>query len=180
MSGFTFRGVHSSAFGIRGVHTQDQSRLILPPRREGKLTIPGRSGYYDGAVRNVYDERLESVLCCFTCPPGKTVPELCREIAYWLSGTGRLSYDKEPDKYYTAHITGGPPMVQHLKYGEFTLTWSYNPPFAFGRTVTQPIHSGENPIRYEGTAETPCVIVLRNLSDADAAHITLTAVKRSV
>lgn len=71
-------------------------------------------------------------------------------------------------------------MVQHLKYGEFTLTWSYNPPFAFGRTVTLPIHSGENPIRYAGTAETPCVIVLRNLSDADAANITLTAVKRSV
>lgn len=177
MSGFTFRGVHSSTFGI---FTQDQSRTILPPRREGKITIPGRSGFYDGVSRSVYDERIESILCSFKCPPDKTVPELCREIAYWLSGTGRLSYDKEPGKYYTAHVTSGPPMMQHLKYGEFTLTWSYNPPFAFGRTVTQPIHSGENAVSYQGTAETPCVIVLKNRSETDVQTVTLTAIKRSV
>lgn len=177
MSGFSFRGVHSSKFGI---YTQDQSRVILPPRREGKVTIPGRSGYYDGVAGSVYDERAESILCSFVCPKGKTVPEVCREIAYWLSGTGRLIYDKEPDKYYTARISGGPPMAQHLHYGEFTLTWSYNPPFAFGKTVTQEITSGENVIDYQGTAETPCVIVLRNTSETDIANISITAIKRSV
>lgn len=36
MSGFSFRGVHSSKFGI---YTQDTSRIILPPRREGKVVI---------------------------------------------------------------------------------------------------------------------------------------------
>ena len=69
-------------------------------------------------------------------------------------------------------------MAQHLKHGEFTITWAYNPPFAFGRTVSVPIHSGRNDIRYEGTAETPCVIVLRNVSAASAANVTITAVKR--
>ena len=176
MSGFSFRGVHISKFGI---YTQDTSRIILPPRREGKVVIPGRSGYYDGVVGNVYDERAETIHCAFKCPSGKTVPEVCREIAYWLSGTGRLTYDKEPDKYYTARISGGPPMAQHLKYGEFDLTWNYNPPFALGRTVTQPIASGENPVDYQGTAETPCIIVLRNLSDADVLTVTITAIKRS-
>lgn len=175
MSGFTFRGTHSSTFGI---YTQDQSRTILPSRREGKLAIPGRSGYYDGAPQGVYDERVEVVLCSFKCPQGGTVPEMCREIAYWLSGTGRLVYDKEPDKYYSAHVSGGPPMAQHLKYGEFTLTWSYNPPFAYGRTVTQPIASGENRVAYRGTAEAPCVIVLKNLSGADVQNVTITAIKR--
>lgn len=38
MSGFSFKGVHSSKFGI---YTQDQSRTLLPPKREGKITIPG-------------------------------------------------------------------------------------------------------------------------------------------
>ena len=47
MSGFTFRGRHSSLFGI---HTVDQARVILPPRREGRIAIPGRSGYYDGEI----------------------------------------------------------------------------------------------------------------------------------
>ena len=58
MSGFSFKGVHSSKFGI---YTQDQSRTLLPPKREGKITIPGRSGYYDD-VGAVYNERAESVL----------------------------------------------------------------------------------------------------------------------
>lgn len=176
MSGFSFRGVHSSKFGI---YTQDQNRVLVPPRREGKITIPGRSGYYDG-VGNVYNERVESVLCSFVCPEGKTVPEVCREVAYWLSGSGRLIYDKEPDKFYTAKLTGGPPVAYHLHHGEFTLTWVYNPPFAFGKTVTLPIASGENAIDYEGTAETPCTIVLRNTSLSDVVNITITAVKRSV
>lgn len=177
MSGFVFRGVHSGKFGI---YTQDQSRTILPPRREGKVTIPGRSGYYDGVVGNVYNERTETIRCAFKCPSGKTVPEVCREIAYWLSGTGRLAYDKESDKYYTARLSGAPPMDQHLKYGEFDLTWSYNPPFALGRTVTQPIASGENAVEYRGTMETPCVIVLKNLSKANILNVTITAIKRSI
>ena len=144
------------------------------------MVIPGRSGYYNGIFGDVYDERVEAIHCAFKCPDEKTVPEVCREVAYWLSGTGRLIYDKEPDKYYTARVSGGPPLEQHFKYGAFDLSWSYNPPFAFGRTITQPIASGENPVDYRGTAETPCIIVLKNLSLTDAANITITAIKRSV
>ena len=162
MSGFSFKGVHTSKFGI---YTQDQSRTLLPPKREGKITIPGRSGYYDD-VGAVYNERAESVLCSFVCPEGKTVPEVCREIAYWLSGSGRLIFDREPDKYYLARLSGGPPMSQHLKYGEFTITWSYNPPFAFGKTITEPLKNGEN--------------VIRNTSETDISNVTITAIKRSV
>lgn len=176
MSGFSFKGVHSSKFGI---YTQDQSRTLLPPKREGKITIPGRSGYYDD-VGAVYNERAESVLCSFVCPEGKTVPEVCREIAYWLSGSGRLIFDREPDKYYLARLSGGPPMSQHLKYGEFTITWSYNPPFAFGKTITEPLKNGENVIDYQGTAEASCVIVIRNTSETDISNVTITAIKRSV
>ena len=47
--------------------------------RQGVSAVPGVRG-------NVYDERLETILCAFKCPAGKTVPEICREIAYWLSG----------------------------------------------------------------------------------------------
>lgn len=176
MSGFTFRRRHSSEFGI---FTVDQARTLLPPRREGKLVIPGRSGYYD-AVGAVYNERIESILCSFVRPKEKSVAEVCREIAYWLSKPGRLSYDKEPDKYYIARISGAPPMAQHLGYGEFTLTWSYNPPFAHGETITQQIANGENVIDYQGTAETPCTIVLRNTSKTNIVNVSITAIKRSV
>lgn len=62
---------------------------------------------------------------------------------------------------------------------EFSLSFICEP-FALGRTVTTPIHSGVNPIAYRGTAETPCVIVLRNLSRANVQTVTITAIKRSV
>lgn len=176
MKGFTFRGIHSREFGI---FAQDQERILIPSRREGRILIPGRSGYHDGVLKRAYDERVESTVCGFVKPQGMTVPEACREISYWLSGVGRLTFDKEPDKYYTAQLSGAPPMEQHLHYGKFTLTWSCNPPFAFGRTVTEPIHSGSNPVAYRGTAETPCVIVLRNTSARDVQNITITAVRRS-
>lgn len=176
MSGFSFRGVHSSKFGI---YTQDTDRIILPPRREERIVIPGRSGYYDGVAGNIYDERTETIHCAFKCPSGRSVPEICREIAYWLSGIGRLTYDKEPDKYYMACISGGPPMAQHLKYGEFDLTWSYNLPFAFGPVITAPLVMGPNHLAYRGTVPAPCLIVLRNLSDTDVQTVTITAVKRS-
>jgi len=175
MSGFTFRGIHSSRFGIC---TQDQSRALIPPRREGRLTIPGRSGYYDGILSTVYDERVEEILCGFVKPKDMTIPEACREIAYWLSGTGRLIYDKEPDKAYQARLSGAPPMEQHLHYGQFTLTWSCNPPFAVGRTVTLPIQTGRNAVQYRGTAEAPCVILLRNNSSWNIQNLRITAVKR--
>lgn len=176
MSGFTFRGIHSSKFGIC---TQDQSRVLIPPRREGRVTIPGRSGYYDGILNTVYDERVEEVVCGFVKPAGMTIPEACREIAYWLSGTGRLVYDKEPDKSYTATLSGAPPMEQHLHYGRFTLTWSCNPPFAYGRRVALPIRTGRNVVRYQGTAETPCIILLQNNSSWNIQNLRITAVKRS-
>ena len=175
-NGFTFRGAHSSKYCI---HLQSQSRVLLPPRREGNIVIPGESGCYDGVAGKVYDTRAESFQCGFVRPEGMSVPQVCRELAYWLSGTGRLILDKEPDKYYLARLSGAPPMEQHLHSGAFTLTWTFNPPFAFGRTVTLPVHDGENPIAYKGTAETPCLLVLRNVSKRTISNLTITAIKRS-
>ncbi len=99
-------------------------------------------------------------------PGGKDRPGGVPEIAYWLSGSGRLIFDREPDKYYLARLSGGPPMSQHLKYGEFTITWSYNLPFAFGKTITEPLKNGENVIDYQGRRRRPlCVIKVRNTSE---------------
>lgn len=66
-----------------------------------------------------------------------------------------------------------------VKNYRVTLTWSCNPPFALGRTVTAPLALGSNRVEYRGTAETPCLIVLRNLSQTEVQTVTITAVKRS-
>ena len=49
-----------------------------------------------------------------------------------------------------------------------------------GETITQQIADGENVVDYKGTAETPCMIVLRNASAADIVTVSITAIKRRV
>lgn len=50
MSGFSFKGVHSSKFGI---YTQDQSRTLLPPKREGKSRSPGAPAITTTSERSI-------------------------------------------------------------------------------------------------------------------------------
>ena len=49
-------------------------------------------------------------------------------------------------------------------------------PFAYGKTITQPLTNGNNPIEYKGTAETPCLIVLKNTGTETITNVQLTAI----
>lgn len=150
---------------------------FLPPKRARKVTIPGRSGSYDFGAQS-WDDRTLRIVCVLERPMTKSE---FREIVYALSKKGRLRLWNEPGKYYIAELYD-PAEVQDCYMEtarEFELAFSCEP-FAFGAIVTQPIASGENTVDYQGTAETPCTIVLKNLSDADILTVTITAIKRSV
>ena len=58
---------------------------------------------------------------------------------------------------------------------EFTLEFVCEP-FAVGKTITQPLTNGNNPIEYKGTAETPCLIVLKNTGTETITNVQLTAI----
>ena len=124
---------------------------LLPPKRARKITIPGRSGSYDFGAKN-WEERTLRMTCTLTHQVTKAE---FREIIYALSKKARLRLWNEPDKYYIAE------------------------PFAYGPTITTPLENGRNKIAYQGTAETPCMIVLRNVSSSNVQNITITATKRS-
>ena len=148
---------------------------LLPPKRSRKLTIPGRSGSYDFGAKN-WDERSLRVSCMLTRQMSKAE---FREIIYHLSQKAQLRLWNEPDKYYVAELYESAEVQDYyLEIArEFELVFTCEP-FAYGASVTAPIKSGRNAINYKGTAETPCMIVLKNTSKTNVINITITAIKR--
>lgn len=149
---------------------------VLPPKRARKLSIPGRSGMYDFGAKS-WEERTLRIDCQLERTMTKAE---FREVVYALSKKARLTLWNEPDKYYIAELYD-PAEVQDY-YLECGRTFELNfiaEPFAYGRTVTAPIQNGRNTVNYDGTAETPCVIVLQNTSASDVINVTITATKRS-
>lgn len=149
--------------------------VFMPPKRKRKITIPGRSGSYDFGARN-WDERTIRLSCTLMRQMSKAE---FREIVYALSKKGRLRLWNEPDKYYVAELyDSGEVRDYYLEtVRDFELVFTAEP-FAYGSTVTSQITDGRNVPDYQGTAETPCVIVLKNMSANDVMNITVTATKR--
>lgn len=152
------------------------SDCLLPPKRKRKITIPGRSGSYDFGAKN-WEERTLRLSC--TLMRQMTKAEF-REIVYALSQKKPLRLWNEPDKYYNAELYDPAEVLEYYRETarDFELSFTAEP-FACGRTVSVPIQSGRNSIDYAGTAETPCMIVLKNASSKNVMNVTITAIKRS-
>lgn len=86
----------------------------------------------------------------------------------------------EPDKYYMAELYDPGEVQDYFMESarDFELNFTCEP-FAYGASVQVPIHGGRNVVKYAGTAETPCTIILRNTSNRNIQNIKITAVKRS-
>lgn len=149
---------------------------LTPAKRSRKVSIPRRSGMYDFGA-DCWEERTVRIECVLERRISRA--EL-RAIAGALSQKSRLRLWDEPNKYYIGEIYDPAEITDYYDEAmrEFTLSFVCEP-FAYGRTVTLPISSGENAVQYHGTADTPCMIVLRNVSTNDIANLTITAVKRS-
>lgn len=149
--------------------------VLLPPKRSRKLAIPGRSGTYDFGAKN-WEDRPLRIYCMLTRQMTKSE---FREIAYILSKKAQLRLWNEPDKYYIAELYDAPEVKDYYMEiaREFELAFTCDP-FAYGASIAAPIQNGRNVIDYKGTAETPCMIVLRNTSPRNIVNITITAIKR--
>ena len=164
--GFTFKGVHSSIFGV---FETPESRVLLPQKRRSLIEIPGRSESYiqeDGG----YNSRVESISCSYIPKPGENLQRQVRLIAGWLSGVGELTFDYEPDLHYNAFLSSAPPLVMQLamQYATFELEFTINHPFAYETaqqlqfTVTQP--DQEIGLVIDGTMSTPVRFIIKNTS----------------
>ena len=158
-----------------GVFCNPESRVLMPSKRRNPITIPGRSGVFrqeDGG-REV---RQESLSCWYVKREGADIAERARLIAGWLSEEGELGFDSEQGKYYRAYLVGAPPLIKHLQYGEFTLTFEMNPPFAYELPQALDITvKDQTPIQLHvsGTAETPVRFIIRNTGTTTIKNLVL-------
>lgn len=172
--GFTFKGVHSSVYGV--FETPD-SRVLSPSKRRTLITIPGRNTAFvqeDGG----YDSRVESISCSFAQQtlPGASLQRQVRLIAGWLSGIGELTFDYEPEMHYNAFLSGAPPTVKHLQYAQFSLEFTINHPFAYETAISKVFAvTDETPIaiQAEGTVETPIRIFIKNAGSAAVNNLVI-------
>ena len=173
IGGFTFRGKHSSEFGVR--QTPD-SRVLSPLKKRTLLTIPGRSTAIveeDGS----YDVRTESISCSYVAQDGISLQRQVRLIAGWLDGVGELSFDYEPEMRYQAFLSSPPPTVKKLEYATFDLEFTINHPFAYedARTVKDDLTGTGQSISFPvtGTVETPARIIIKNTGTQIITNLTV-------
>lgn len=168
---FTFKGKNCSDFHIQMNHYD----VLMPERRNNTVSVPSSSRHIDvgGAW---YNQRPITVTCSILYPMTKAET---REIAYWLSGEGKLVFYDEPDKYYRAKIYAAPPMtVFSQEVGrEFELLFVADP-FAYGAFTEVDLATGENKISYSGTAECPTRIIIENNTDVAVNGIIIETIRR--
>lgn len=172
LGGFTFKGIHSSVYGVRETPS---SSVLSPRKRRSLIEIPGRSASFiqeDGG----YEARQESILCSYAAQEGVDLQMQVRRIAGWLNGIGELTFDYEPTMHYNAYLSSPPPTVKMLEFAQFTLDFTITHPFAY-ETAVQQIHYISNNETVEvvtnGTVETPVRIIIKNLTNKKITSIKL-------
>ena len=171
LGGFTFKGVHSSVYGVRETPS---SRVLSPLKRRSLIEIPGRSNSFiqeDGG----YEARQESIMCSYARQEGVDLQMQVRRIAGWLDGIGELTFDYEPTMHYNAYLSSPPPTVKMLEFAQFTLDFTITHPFAYETAVQQEQFIGASKVVQlvtGGTTKTPVRIIIKNVTDK-----TITSIK---
>ncbi|MGL5253671.1 MAG: hypothetical protein ACRC9L_01420 [Brevinema sp.] len=174
LGGFTFKGIHSSVFGVRET---PNNRVLSPLKRRSLIEIPGRSSAViqeDGG----YQSRVESISCSYVAQEGVSLQRQVRLIAGWLDGVGELTYDYEPEMHYNAFLSSAPPTVKALEYATFSLEFTINHPFAY-ETAQQKsfdLKSGETfSIKTDGTVKTPVRLFIKNTGTKPIQNLVVTS-----
>ena len=177
---FEFAG--TDMFTSYGMRIRKKHDVLKPSLRERKIVIPSRSGAYDFGAKT-YNERTILVEC-------DTINTLTaddkREIAFLLSEKGSIRFWDDPERYYIGRIYDAAEVEKVGGVGTyFPLTFICDP-FAYGvdpvvmargvGNVSEVVLS----LDYGGTAETPCILKIKNRNASRAVASVQIAVKREV
>ncbi len=164
--------------------------MAAPEKRNNTRLIPKVSGMYR-APGKYYNERRLTVVCDLV---QKVTRFQVRKIMGILSNEGHIQFCDEADDvfdenggyisralYYRGAMFAAPPLETFFDecMRRFTLEFLCYP-YALGEVAPIPIASGVNPIKYQGTAETPCIIVLDNIGNTPVSNITITTIKKEI
>lgn len=136
--GFTYRGRHSSEFGVNLL----AYTVNTPDLREYEDGADGRPGVID--YGSEWGKREITVRIDVT-PTSESLKRRQSRIMAWLSpvssGAGVLIFDEVPDIQYYAKLTGKLGIEQFFRgYGEFTLTFKCADPFAYSTISVETIN----------------------------------------
>ena len=167
---FSFKGVQDSSMGIMAL---PYSRTMKPEQRVVQTYVQGRNGTYDWSDGTFANGTI-SIPCKYF---GSTAPATIRAVAAWLSGSGDLIIDDEPDKHYEAHLYQSMDIERELFEDGFTLVFSVFP-FAMSDLNTKTAeltYSGEEvTVKTSGTAPTPCLMTFINTGSATINNMVIT------
>lgn len=178
MIGFSFKGIHSSNFKI-GVKSSDRS--LIPALRKNEFVIPGRQGTLDTGFKT-YDKRpIKMILGLIDNDSWEELRLSARDVAYWLSGQGRLIFDDEPDKVYNASLTEyvGIEQIHLLPIAGVSITFDCQPlaeSLYYNQQYlpenTQKTRSIQTKVK--GTSDSCCIITIKNIGTTNISNIILT------
>ncbi len=174
MKGFTFANIHSSTYEL---YVRSDNRTITPALRKNEFVIPGRHGTLDFG-NNTYEARFITMELFLVRKTMEDLRKQARDIAHWLSKSGLLVFDDEPDKAYQAKVYNNIDIEEIAAYGKSMVTFECQP-FAESleyRQVNIPSitdNAHEIKVNVSGTAETCCIITIKNNGTSDINNITL-------
>jgi len=174
--GFSFKGVHSSTFGV---YQSPSSRMLIAGKRR-ELSEPLNSENVIIQDKG-YDYRIESISCSYmpsaiTGQPIISIPtyEQARRIAKWLDGVGELNFDYEPDKFYTAMLNNAPPLTASLEVALFPLEFLIAPAHAYERIQSNNnLVANKLTVNVGGTMSTPPYITIRNTGTTPITNLLI-------
>lgn len=153
IKGFTFRGVHSSAFFI----VNRINRSVAPEVEGHSVQIPERRGSYDFGSR--VGARKWEVEVTFLEASTDDLWTKMRDVTGWLIDTKHddlheLEFDSEPNRKYKARFTGGSQLDTLASMGTAVLTFVAPDPHAYSDPINLSIPSSGQTIMNGGGVET--------------------------
>lgn len=149
----------------KGFHVTDVGRPVLPPIKSSTKSVLDSHGvYYFGSQYDAVEIPVEMAW------KGKTAnktQEIKRGIAAWLQPKGlkKLIFDDEPDRYYSAVVTGDSDVENLARIGQGEITFLAPDPFAYA--LTDDVFSdpdGSITFTRKGTAESNPLIEVEGTS----------------
>lgn len=164
MIGFKFNGRHSEEFGI---YFKSLDRTVIPEKRKKEFEILGKSGTLE-LPSNEYNKRyIKGIIGVMQTEDFKDLRQQTRQLATWLTGTGLLIFDDEPQKAYEASVYSavGIKQLEVLPKGNIEIEFECQP-FAVStdtnRKLTNISDSTELTINNAGNTQTCGTFIIKN------------------
>ena len=172
LPGFKFRDKHCSELNII---MRSKKRPLLSAIKQQYESVPGQNGSYDFSD-NTLDDGFVQLECVVKSESVTDLRSKARQIAAWLSGNGKLSFDDEPGLVYIGRMVNQIDITQVVTMGPFTLQFRCKP-YAFDKESQQIFNITTAPetvaLKIGGTTPTPPRILVVNKGAATIPSLSI-------